>query len=103
MGNKYGIVQTTNSMCVLYKEDDLGSESFFTVLHPRTSYKSKNKTIVFIDYQQKDEKDFFIDNISNTQDLLTIFDDWAQDAPVVFQMEAYTYLLACATDGKHEL
>ena len=98
MGNKFGIIQTTNSLCVLYKEDDEGKESFFTVLHPTTSNKSEGKIIVFIDHEYQETENVFIDNISSPKHLLQIFDEWADDAPVVFQMEAYSYLLTCASD-----
>jgi hypothetical protein len=99
MGNKYGIIQTSRSICVLYKEDDEGYQSLFTVLHPIKSQKPEmNRIIVFIDNEQDENENQFIDDISTSKRLIEVFDDWADEAPVGFQMEAYSSLINCTSN-----
>ena len=96
MGDRYGIVQTANAFCVLYKEDSIGLQSFFTVINPsKKNLDDQENLIVFIDYEDKSTENVFLDHISSSKKLLEIFDEWALNSPVVFQMEAYSCLLSC--------
>jgi hypothetical protein len=98
MGTKYGIIQKANASCVLYKEDQDGFQSFFTALHPtKKDHTDKKNIVVFIDNEVESIANVFLDNILTPENLLKIFDEWAADAPVLFQMEAYSLLLSCCS------
>jgi hypothetical protein len=104
MGNRYGIVQKANAFCVLYKEDTTGSQSYFTVLNPtKKESDGQGNIIVFIDNEDESIANAFHDHITSSKKLLEIFDDWAYDAPVVFQMEAYSSLLSCCFLKKSDM
>lgn len=93
MKNRYGIYQATPSSCVMYKENRDGKQSTFTVLN--TKKESEQKVLVFIDNEQKDQDNIYLDNISSSKEILEAFNQWAHDAPVVFEMEAQTCLTHC--------
>jgi hypothetical protein len=93
MKNKYGIYQATPSSCVLYKENKDGQQSTFTVLNIKK--ESKQDVLVFIDNEQANQENILLDDITSSEEILEAFNQWAHDAPVVFEMEAQSCLSHC--------
>ncbi len=93
--HRYGIYQATQASCILYKEDKDGKQSTFTVLNKKKDTDRERDLLLFIDNEMAEKENIFHEGISSTMDLLQAFNDWAQDAPVVFEMEAQTCLSRC--------
>lgn len=100
MNYRYGIYQATKASCVLYKEDRDGNQSTFTVLNTHTESEGKQGILVFIDNELAQHDNVFLPDIKSTKDLLEAFNYWAQDAPVVFEMEAQSCLSRCVQGKK---
>ena len=102
MNHRYGIYQSTESSCVLYKEDEDGKQSTFTVLNTPRKTSEINGILIFIDNEQTFQDNIFLENISSSKELLEAFDHWAEDAPVVFEMEAQSCLSKCLQKNDNE-
>ncbi len=98
MKNRYGIYQATPSSCVLYKENKDGQQSTFTMLN--TNKNSTQGIIVFIDNEQANQENIYLENINSSKEILEAFNQWADDAPVVFEMEAQSCLSHCMKQKK---
>jgi len=85
--NKFGIFQSSELSCVFYKEDENGNQSTYNIfIFPK---ENENKIFAFIDNCQMGEKLWQSDNKNSMNDAIRVFNEWAVDAPVLFEIEAH--------------
>ena len=90
---KYGIFQSSEFSCVFYKEDKEGNQSTFNLFV--LPEEKGNKIFAYIDNFYIEEKVWHsVDNISIEKTLQT-FNEWAIDAPVLFELEAQKSITRC--------
>ena len=91
--NKFGIFQSSESSCVFYKEDEDGNQSTYNIfILPK---ENENKIFAFIDNCQMGEKIWYSYTKNSMNDAIRAFNDWAVDAPVLFEIEAQKSLSHC--------
>lgn len=91
--NKFGIFQSSELSCVFYKEDENGNQSTYNIfILPK---ENENKIFAFIDNCQMGEKLWYSDNKNSMNDAIRAFNEWAVDAPVLFEIEAHKSLSHC--------
>ena len=96
MSNKYGIFQSSSTSCVFYKEDKNGNQSIFNLfVLPDMDINNKKSLSAFIDNEQMGGDNWFAKKDIAIDDVLKAFNEWASDAPVVFEMEAHNSLSHC--------
>ena len=90
---KFGIFQSSNASCVFYKEDKDGNQSTFNLfILPE---KKGKKIFAYIDNIQLDKKVWHLDNQISINEAIKAFNEWASDAPVLFELEAQKSLTNC--------
>jgi uncharacterized phage-like protein YoqJ len=92
-GDKFGIFQSSDASCVFYKEDKDGNQSTFNLFV--LPDKNEKKLFAYIDNFQLDEKVWHSDKKISLNDAIKAFNEWAVDAPVLFELEAHKSLSQC--------
>lgn len=95
MGNKYGIYQASKASCVFYKEDDDGNQSTFNLIATPETSNGKPSVILFIDNDQFQKDNKYAETTSSIETIFSLFKEWAEDAPVLFEMEAQKSMSQC--------
>jgi len=91
--HKFGIFQSSDVSCVFYKEDEDGNQSTFNIFVLKK--ENKNRIFAYIDNFQMDKKVWHSDNKFSMNDAIKIFNDWAVDSPILFEIEAQKSLSNC--------
>lgn len=92
-GHKFGIFQKSDASCVFYKEDQEGNQSTFNLfVLPK---ENENKIFAYIDNSQIGEKIWRSDKKISINDTIKAFNEWAVDAPILFELEAHKSLSHC--------
>ena len=98
MTHKYGILQSSGMSCVFYKEDEDGNQSTFNLfVSPIKDINDEKLLSAFIDNEQMGKDNWFANKNLAIDDAIKAFNEWASDAPVVFEMEAHNSLSHCMT------
>ena len=98
MTHKYGILQSSVMSCVFYKEDEDGNQSTFNLFVSSSKDINNEKLLsAFIDNEQMGKDNWFANKNLEIDDAIKAFNEWASDAPVVFEMEARNSLSHCMT------
>ena len=98
MKYKYGIYQSTSKSCIFYKQDKEGKQSTFNIfVAPEKEETNDKKIFAFIDNEQMGKDNWFANKNLAIDDAIKAFNEWASDAPVVFEMEAHNSLSHCMT------
>jgi len=96
MGFKYGIFQSSGTSCVFYKEDEDGNQSTFNLfVSSDTDMAEKKSLSAFIDNEQMSLDSWFANKDLTLDDVVRAFNEWASNAPVIFEMEAHKSLSDC--------
>lgn len=98
MGYKYGIYQKSPKSCVFYKQDEDGNQSTFNIFVKPDETK-KEKISAFIDNEGMKSESWFKDNVSKVEDVLDAFGGWANDAPLMFELEAHKSMGQCLSSS----
>ncbi len=91
--HKFGIFQSSDVSCVFYKEDEDGNQSTFNIFV--LNKENKNRIFAFIDNCQMDKEVWYSDNKFSMNDAIKVFNDWAVDSPILFEIEAQKSLSNC--------
>lgn len=91
--HKFGIFQSSDVSCVFYKEDHDGRQSTFNLfVLPKDNEK---KIFAYIDNFHIGKKVWHLDKNNSINDTIKAFNEWAVDAPVLFELEAHKSLSHC--------
>ena len=94
--NKYGVFQSTETSCVLYKQDKDGNQSTFNIfVEPKSEEGQKGTIFAFIDNAQIQKNSWFGTNDLDVKDIITAFREWASDAPFLFGLDAQKSINQC--------
>jgi hypothetical protein len=93
---KYGIYQTSSKSCVFYKQDDDGNQSTFNIfVKPLNKESDKKEVFAFVDNEQMKKENWAMTKKTGVKDIVDAFGGWADDAPVVFELEARKSMSHC--------
>ena len=95
MTNKYGIYQSTSKSCIFYKQDEDGKQSTFNIFVTPSEEEYKNKLFAFIDNEQMEKENWTPQRNVDIKQLMEAFGGWAEDAPIVFELEAQKSMGEC--------
>ena len=95
MTNKYGIYQSTSKSCIFYKQDEDGKQSTFNIFVTPSEEEYKNKLFAFIDNEQMEKENWTPQRNVDIKQLMEAFGGWAEDAPIVFELEAHKSMSEC--------
>ena len=96
MTNKYGIYQSTSKSCIFYKQDEDGNQSTFNIfVSPLKEKEGKNAIFVFIDNEQFKKDSWVTIKDSDIRRIIKAFNGWAEDAPLLFELEAQKSMGEC--------
>jgi hypothetical protein len=96
MKNKFGILQSTATSCIFYKQDVDGNQSTFNIfVTPEKTGVETKKIYAFIDNEQFKQKNWFGMKDIEIKDVFEAFQDWASDAPFLFEIDAHKSLGHC--------
>jgi hypothetical protein len=96
MTHKYGIYQSTSKSCIFYKQDEDGNQSTFNIfVTPLKEKEGKNEIIAFIDNEQMKKENWVTTKDADIKDIVKAFNDWAEDAPLLFELEAQKSMVEC--------
>jgi len=93
MAHKYGIYQSTSKSCVFYKQDEDGHQSTFNIFV--TPSEEKNKLFAYIDNEQMEKENWTPQRNVDIKQVMEAFGGWAEDAPIVFELEAHKSMSEC--------
>ena len=86
--HKYGIFQSSGASCMFYKEDEDGNQSTFNLFVVPKKNKTKKSIFAFIDNEHIGEQNWFGDKDITIKEIFDAFNEWATDAPIVFELNA---------------
>lgn len=92
MANKYGIYQSSSKSCVFYKQDQDGKQSTFNIF---VTDEGAKRFKAFIDNEELDQDSWSTKDQASVEDLVEAFGRWADDAPMVFGLEAQQSMSKC--------
>ena len=96
MSYKYGIYQSTSKSCIFYKQDDDGKQSTFNVfIVPSKEKIGKNEIFAFIDNEQMKKDSWVTTKNFDIKEIIKAFGEWANEAPIVFEIEAEKSIGQC--------
>jgi hypothetical protein len=96
MAHKYGIYQSTSKSCIFYKQDEDGNQSTFNIFIAPLNEKDKKDTIfAFIDNEQLKKENWITAKDVDIKDIIEAFNGWAEDAPLLFEIEAQKSMGEC--------
>jgi len=95
MAHKYGIYQSTSKSCIFYKEDEDGKQSTFNLFVTPSEDDYKNKLFAFIDNEQMKKENWSPPTNVDIKQIMEAFGGWAEDAPIVFELEAQKSMSEC--------
>jgi hypothetical protein len=96
MTKKYGILQTSSTSCIFYKEDEDGNQSTFNIfITPEGELEEKKKLHAFIDNEQMNEENWFSKDTMDVKDIVQAFGGWASEAPLLFELNAHKSMEKC--------
>ena len=96
MKHKYGVIQSTETSCIFYKQDIDGNQSTFNIFATSTPGEEEKKTLfAFIDNEQLRQESWFGTTDINVRDIIEAFNKWAEDAPFLFEMDAQKSMGHC--------
>jgi len=95
MTNKYGIYQSTSKSCIFYKQDKDGKQSTFNIFVTPSKDENKNKLFAFIDNEQIKKENWSPQSNVDIKQVMEAFGGWADDAPIVFELEAQKSMSEC--------
>ena len=96
MTHKYGIYQSTAKSCIFYKQDEDGNQSTFNIfVTPLKEKESKNAIFAFIDNEQLKKDNWVTTKDADIKDIIKAFNGWAEDAPLLFELEAQKSMSEC--------
>jgi len=98
MGYKYGIYQSSPRSCVFYKQDKDGNQSTFNIFIAPNENK-KESILAFIDNEGMKTENWSKKDISNVKDIVDAFGGWANDAPLMFELEAHKSIGHCLSSA----
>ena len=95
MTHKYGIYQSTSKSCIFYKQDKDGKQSTFNIFVIPSEDEYKNKLFAFIDNEQMEKENWTPQRNVDIKQVMEAFGGWAEDAPIVFELEAQKSMSEC--------
>lgn len=95
MKNKYGIYQSSPTSCVFYKQDEDGNQSTFNIISLPNVEDNKRSIFAFIDNENLKQKNWFGAQQVDVKDIIKAFNEWASDAPFMFEMDAQEKMSHC--------
>jgi hypothetical protein len=96
MTNKYGIYQSTSKSCIFYKQDEDGNQSNFNIFVAKLKEKEgKDAVFAFIDNEQLKKENWATTKDADIKEIIKAFNGWAEDAPIVFELEAQKSMGEC--------
>jgi hypothetical protein len=95
MTHKYGIYQSTSKSCILYKQDEDGKQSTFNIFVTPSEDEQNNKLFAFIDNEQMKKENWTSKKNIDIKQVMEAFGGWAEDAPIVFELEAQKSMSEC--------
>ena len=95
MSFKYGIYQSTSKSCIFYKQDEDGNQSTFNIFVTPSEEEYKNKLFAFIDNEQMEKENWTPQRNVDIKQVMEAFGGWAEDAPIVFELEAHKSMSEC--------
>ncbi len=98
MGFRYGIYQNSPKSCVFYKQDEDGNQSTFNIF-VKPDKEKRGKISAFIDNEAMKKENWFKDNVSEIEDIIDAFGGWANDAPLMFELEAQKSMGQCLSSA----
>lgn len=94
MTHKYGIYQSTSKSCIFYKQDENGNQSTFNIFVSPLK-EGKNEIFAFIDNEQMKKENWVTTKDADIKDIIKAFNNWAEDAPLLFELEAQKSMGEC--------
>ena len=94
MKNKYGVIQSTSTSCIFYKEDKDGNQSTFNIF-VKPEEGIDQQVFAFIDNEQFKQQNWFGTNNPTIEDIAMAFKQWANDAPFLFSLDAQKSMNNC--------
>ena len=96
MSHKYGIYQSTSKSCIFYKQDEDGKQSTFNIFVTQQKEKEgKDVIFAFIDNEQLKKENWITTKDVDIKDIINAFNGWAEDAPLLFEIEAQKSMGEC--------
>jgi hypothetical protein len=96
MTNKYGIYQSTSKSCIFYKQDADGNQSTFNIfVAPLKEKEGKNTIFAYIDNEQMKKENWITTKDVDIKEIINAFNGWAEDAPLLFELEAQKSMSEC--------
>lgn len=96
MSHKYGILQSSNTSCIFYKQDEDGHQSTFNLfVTPEKEDVEKKKIQAFIDNEQFRKGNWFGQKDMKVKEIFDAFGGWASDAPFIFEINAHKSISQC--------
>jgi hypothetical protein len=94
--HKYGIYQSSSRSCIFYKEDEDGNQSTFNLfVKPKKDEPEREEIFAFIDNEQMKIANWSPHDATDVKDVIEAFGGWAQDAPLMFEIEAHKSMSHC--------
>jgi len=97
MTHKYGIYQSTSKSCIFYKQDIDGKQSTFNIFVTPSEDEYKNQLFAFIDNEQMKKENWTPQKNVDIKQVMEAFGRWAEDAPIVFELEAQKSISECVS------
>ena len=96
MSHKYGIYQSSSKSCIFYKQDEDGTQSTFNIfVAPLKEKEGKNAVFAFIDNEQFKKENWITTKDVDIKEIIKAFNGWAEDAPLMFEIEAQKSMGEC--------
>jgi hypothetical protein len=95
MTHKYGIYQSSSKSCIFYKQDKDGKQSTFNIFVTPSEAKNKSRLFAYIDNEQMEKDNWTPQRNVDIKQVMEAFGGWAEDAPIVFELEAQKSMSEC--------
>ena len=91
---KYGIYQSSPKSCVFYKQDEDGNQSTFNIF-VTPDQVNKESVSAFIDNELMKDENWGKNKVKKVEDIVEAFNQWAKNAPLMFEIEAHKSMGEC--------